>query len=105
MELYVITKGFFGGLFIGEVTVEEKTKTYKVTKSCMYFHKTAINKYEIDTFNNDNDMVLSFDRNKGIKIFKEGLMKKIDNLELEYKNTRKKIEILLKDIDEIIDNS
>ena len=47
----------------------------------MYFYRTVINKNEIDTFN--NDVVLSFDRDNGIKIFKEGLIKKIDDLELE----------------------
>lgn len=99
MELYVITKGCLGNLFIGKINVKEKTKTYKVINGCMYFYRTVINKNEIDTFN--NDVVLSFDRDNGIKIFKEGLIKKIDDLELEYKNRRKKIEILLENIDEI----
>lgn len=99
MKLYIITKGFLDNLFVGKLEVKEKTKKYKVIKGCMYFHKNVINKNEIDVFH--NDIVLSFDKDKGIEIFKKGLIEKKNILEEEYKNMKNKIETLLENIDEI----
>ena len=64
----------------------------------MYFHRSKINKNEIDTFYNDT--VLSFDRDKGIEIFKKGLIEKSNILDEEDKNMKNKIEMLLEDIEE-----
>lgn len=99
MGLYIITKGVLGNLFIGKLEVKEKAKTYKVIKGCMYFHKKKINKNEIDVFY--DDVVLSFNKDKGIEIFKKGLIEKKNILEEEYKSKKNKIEILLENIDEI----
>lgn len=99
MGLYIITKGVLGNLFIGKLQVKEKAKTYKVIKGCMYFHRNVINKNEIDVF--CDDVVLSFDRDKGIEIFKKGLIEKNNTLEEEFKSMKNKIEILLENIDEV----
>ena len=99
MELYLITEGHFGNLFVGKLEVKEHDKAFKVTNKCMYFKGKGVSKDKIDVF--FDDRVYSFDRNKGIEIFKKGVIEKAKALDMGYKDKKSKIEILLEDINEI----
>lgn len=73
MKCYVIDSKYSRKVRIIELELEEKPKTYKVLKSGAGFWRSAIRKDEVDKFISDDEQVICFDLDKGLKIYENGI--------------------------------